>query len=196
MAPPNSINRNIPSPFQLSGVTEKISYRFYDTLTIATGATSPQLAFAAAATADNLGNFEGNGAMPAGQGFYARAIRIFTNPAARFDDAQALLNATVVTFTKENAKKYAMGPTYMFPAGMGAVVETGLAAAVPAAPANSIAYLTNGVPVMGNCYRFELPVLLFPQQQFKISLTPFNPTLSASVTVRVILEGVLERNLI
>ncbi len=196
MAPLPALNRNVPSPFQLSGVTEKINYRFYDTLTVATGATADLTAFATPATADNIGNFEGTGAMPAGQGFYCQALRIFPNPQARWDDATAAINNTVVKFTRENAKRYAWGPSFMFPAGMGIVYERGTGAAVQATPATDLSSASNGVPVMGNAYVFKIPVLLYPQQQFKVVLTPYAPTVSASVTIRVIMEGILERNLI
>ncbi len=190
------INRNVPSPFQDSGVTEVISYRFYDTLTVATGATADLTAFASAATQDNLGNFEGAGSLPAGQAFQVYCLRVFPNPAARWDDIAAVLNGTVLKFTKENSKRYAWGPSAMFPAGMGLAVDRGTGAAVQATPATDISFASNGVPVYGNKYQFHKPVNLFPQQNFKVVLTPFAPTLSASVTVRIIMEGVLSRNLI
>lgn len=196
MAGPGLINRTIPSPFNRSGVVESLSYRFYDTLTVATGATTDQTAFATAATADNLGNFEGAGSLPAGQAFHVYAIRVFPNPAARADDILALLNGSVLKFTKENSKRYAWGPSFLFPAGIGQVNDLAKGAAVPATPANDVNFSSNGVPVYGNVYRFHKPVDLYPQQNFKVILTPFAPTLSASVTVRVILEGILERNLI
>lgn len=196
MADPRLVDRNVPSAFQNSGVTEVISYRFYDTLTVANGSTTDQTAFATPATQDNLGNFEGTGALPAGQAFHAYCLRVFPNPAARWDDIAAVLNGTVLKFTKENAKRYAWGPSAMFPAGMGLALDRGTGAAVQAAPATDISFASNGVPVYGNKYQFHKPVTLFPQQNFKVVLTPFAPTLNASVTVRIIMEGILERNLI
>ncbi len=191
MAP---INRNIPSPFQNSGVVESISYRFYDTLSILTGATADLTAFASAATADNLGNFEGAGSMPAGQAFHVFALRLLFDPAGLSADVLQACNKTVLKFTKENSKRYAWGPSPMFPAGMGftndAVTNT---TALTGTNAN---FTNNGVPVYGNVYRFHKPVSLFPQQNFKVILTPYAPTLGATVTVRVIMEGILERNLI
>lgn len=188
------INRSVPSPFQNSGVVESISYRFYDTLTIATGATGDLTAFSTVATADNLGNFEGAGSMPAGQAFHVFALRLLFNPAAIANDILQAANNTVLKFTKENSKRYAWGPAPLFPAGMGFTND--VVTNTTALTGNNINFTNNGVPVMGNVYRFHKPVSLFPQQNFKVVLTPFNPTLSASVTVRVIMEGILERNLI
>ncbi len=196
MAPPAPVNRNIPSAFQNAGAFERINYRFYDTVTITTGLATDVSAFTTPATNDALGNFEGTGAMPAGQAFHVQAIRVFPNPAARFDDILALLNAGTLRFTKENAKRYAMGPLFMFPSGMGLSVDTGLGAAVPAAPANSVNLANNGAAVLGNVYKLGMPVILMPQQNFKVVIAPGAPTLSATVTVRIILEGILERNLI
>jgi len=190
------INRGVPSPFQNSGVVESISYRFYDTLTIATGSTTDQTAFATAAVADNLGNFEGAGSMPAGQAFHCYGFRVLPNPAARWDDILSILNGTVLKFTKENSKRYAWGPSWLFPSGMGIVVERGLGALAQAAPATDVGLASNGVPVYGNWYKFGKAVSLFPQQNFKVILTPFAPTLAATITVRIVMEGVLERNLI
>lgn len=188
------IDRNVPSPFQNSGVVESISYRFYDTLTIATGATADLTAFANAATQDNLGNFEGAGALPAGQAFHVFALRLVFNPASLSADIQAAVNGSVLKFTKENSKRYAWGPSVMFPGGMGMVND--VVTNTTALAGSNANFTTNGVPVMGNVYKFHKPVSLFPQQNFKVVLTPFAPVLGASVTVRVIMEGILERNLI
>jgi len=191
-----AINRNVSSPLQNSGAVERINYRFYDTVSITNGLTTNVTPFATPALNDATGNFEGTGAMPAGQAFEVYAIRAFPNPSARADDVAALLNAAVLTFTKENSKRYAMGPLYMFPAGMGLSSDLVTAAAVPAAPANSLNFAANGVPVYGNVYSFKMPVVLYPQQSFKIVITPGAPVLAATITLRIILEGVLSRNLI
>jgi hypothetical protein len=187
-------NRNIPSQFQNSGVTEVISYRFYDTLTILNGATQDLTAFASAAINDQLGNFEGAGAMPAGQAFHVQSLRLFINPAAAVADALAI-TTSVLKFTKENAKKYAWAPINLFPAGVGLTNDAAPGAAAPLAPATGISFVNNGVPVYGNCYKMK-SVTLLPQQNFKVIITPYAPVLTASVTVRVIMEGMLERNLI
>lgn len=194
MAPP-ALNRNAPSQFQNAGTFERVSYRYYDTVTITNGLATDVVAFSAPATNPLLGNFEGGGAMPAGQMFHLQAIRVFPNPTARWDDVSALLNGGVLTFTKENSKRYAQGPLYMFPAGMGLAAELGTGLAAPAAPANSATSASNGVPVLGNVYKFQT-VTLMPQQNFRIAITPGAPVLAASVTVRIILEGILDRNLI
>jgi hypothetical protein len=84
--------RNITGTNSLTGgVTLTAATRLNSdagTLTIATGATTAQVAFTSAATADNLGNFEGAGAMPAGQAFHLFCLRVMPNPGARFDDIQ------------------------------------------------------------------------------------------------------------
>lgn len=185
-----------PSPFTGSGVKERVWYPFYDRQLFATATAQTLTYFNAPSTNDLASNFEGNAAFPAGQGFIAHGLRIVPDVTARLDDVINFLTNSVLTFTIENAKKYALAPTWLFPGGVGGVANQSNGAAVAAAPANDRTYGGNGIQSLNNVFRFKLPVALRPQQQFKIAITtPAAITLSASLLVYVVMEGVLERNL-
>ncbi len=183
------------SAFSESGVKERIWYAFYDRKDIANGATAQQVFFQSVATDDLVSNFEGQGSMPAGQGFKVHRLRIVPKPGTTAQDVQAILANCRLLFTIENAKRYAMGPAWLFPGGAGTVVEnlTGLAA--PAAPPTGVPIGHNGIPSLNNCYALKLPVSLRPQQQFNVSILPQSPVLGATVSLYVVMEGFLERNL-
>jgi hypothetical protein len=193
---PNNRNNGPMSPFAGSGVTENIWYTLYDRQTIATAVAQTKTYFATAGTDDLVSNFEGAGAMPAGQQFVVHSLRVVPQIGTRAEDvAQIMANSTLL-FTKENAKRYLMGPVWQFPAGAGLISETISGIAASTSPATTISVGANGVPAQANSWQFRLPVPLLPQQAFKIQLsTPSTIVLGASVQVFIQLVGVLQRNL-
>ncbi len=185
------------------GVKEVIDYSFYDKKTLIS-ATAAQYSYFTAAGVDPLvSNFEGQGQMPAGQAFHVRAVRIVIRPATLATaltsviDVLNIMSFTSLLFTLENSKKMTFGPAWMYPSGYGVTSETNLGNAVPAAPANSLTRGNNGIPSAGNCYQFERPIVLRPQQPFQVSLTTSaTGILLANTDVYLVLDGVLERNIL
>ena len=183
------------SAFSGSGIKERIWYSFYDRQTFANGNTTEKAYFTTVNNDDMVGNFEGNSQMPAGQAFHVHALRIVPKPGSRADDVNNFLLNSRLLFTIENAKRYSMGMSWLFPGGVGTVVETVPGAGAAAAPANAIGIGHNGIPSLGNRYDLRIPVPLRPQQNFRIGInTPSGVTLSASLDVYVVMTGVLERN--
>jgi hypothetical protein len=193
---PNNRNNGPMSPFAGSGVTENIWYTLYDRQSFASATAQTKTYFASAGTDDLVSNFEGAGAMPAGQQFVVHSLRVVPAIGTRADDVSQLMGVASILFTKENAKRYLVGPLWQFPSGAGLISETISGAAAALAPANSLSVGSNGVPAQGNTWQFRLPVPLLPQQSFKIQIsTPASITLSGSINVYVQLVGVLQRNL-
>lgn len=178
----------------LPGAKEVIDFSFYDRKTFLTAATASQTYFATPGTDDLVSNFQGSGAMPAGQAFLVRALRVIPTPGQSLQDIVNVMTKMSIRFTVENAKLYAQGPVFNYPAGVGATVEQvpGTAAAL----GTGVGYGNTGVAALGNVYRFQKPVVLRPQQNFAITITPSTPTFVASQLLYVQIDGVFVRNVI
>ena len=193
---PNLISTGGSSAFSGTGVKERIWFPYYDRKDVVSATAQTLTFFQTVGVDDLVSNFEGSGAFPAGQGFIIHTMRIVPDMNARADDVANLLKASSLLFTIENAKKYAQAPSWLYPAGVGMVSNDSLGAAAAAAPANSKAFGSNGIQSLNNAFRFKLPVKLRPQQQFKVQLiTPATISLSATLPVYIVMEGILERNL-
>ena len=198
MARGNLISTGGESTFARTGAKEKIDYIFYDTASCVSATAATKAYFQSVATDYTQGNFEGTGAMPAGQGFHVRTLRIITNPlVATFADVQNIMRFTWVTFTIEGSKKYAFAPGWAFPSGVGVNTQLLTGAAAPAAPANGVSYGNHGLPTLGNVFMFRRPIQLRPLQPFKVTLDlSASITLSATQNISIAMDGDLERNII
>ncbi len=208
MPPPPNRRPSLPSnglynALAPGGVKEVIDYSFYDRKSIVTAAAANYSFFTAAGTDPLVSNFEGQGQMPAGQAFHVRTIRIVIRPATLATaltsviDVLNLMSFSSLLFTLENSKKMISGPSWMFPSGYGVTSELNTGNAVPAAPATSLTRGNNGIPSAGNCYQFERPIVLRPQQPFQITIsTAAALVLLATTDVYIAMDGVLERNIL
>lgn len=200
--PPPGQNRIVsngpPSALQASGVKETVDYTFYSRNSIPSATVANYSYFTAAGTDPLVSNFEGAGQMPAGQAFHVRTIRVIIRPQSPVLDVINLMSYGSLLFTKENAKKYAYAPLWAFPSGVGITSETVTGAAAPLAPANGLSRGNNGIPSLGNVYMFAMPVILYPQQPFNITIAIGSTScvLTATTDVYVAMDGVLERNII
>lgn len=186
-----------PSAFSGSGVKEVLDYTFIHGQAV-TSATAQTLSyFNAAGTDPTVNNFEGAGQMPAGQAFRVRTIRIIAQPQAYAPDLFSIMNNAWLTFTVENAKKYANAPMWLFPAGIGQTYENLTGASAPSAPANGITRSNNGIPSLGNVYTLRRPIILHPQQPFQVTINiKAAATQVVAMTLFVAMDGDLERNII
>lgn len=178
----------------LPGFKEVLDYTFYDSVSIATGATSTTTLFQTPTSNLANSNFYGQGSMPAGQAFLVRSFRFIPAIGTAVADTLALMRGIQLTFLLENAKKYVEGLAQFFPAGIGATLEyiAGTAASV----ATGISTANNGVPALNNVYKFTRPVVLRTLQPFQINVTALNPTLVATTRCYIALDGVFVRNTI
>lgn len=178
----------------LPGFKEILDYTFYDSVSIATTTTQSSTLFQAPTTNITNSNFYGQGSFPAGQAFLVRSLRFIPEMGTTGADMIALLSNTNVTFALENAKKYVEAVAQLFPAGVGVTLEQ--VPGTTAALANGLQSANNGVPALGNTYRFTRPVVLRTLQPFAIKLDFTSMTLVATRRVRVALDGVFVRNTI
>ncbi len=177
----------------VKGLKEVLDYEFYDSVTIASAATTTSKLFATASTDLAISNFVGQGQMPSGQALLVQYLRVAFAPACTVADAQALSIGVAVQFVLENSKKYAEGLARQFPAGVGVTVESFSGITTPTAGAS---LGNNGVAALNNVYRFRRPVVLHSQQPFFISLQALAPTLAATTRVMVYIGGVYVRNVL
>lgn len=206
MAPPAQMNRPNPAASYdkaiqaalletgLPGFKEILDYTFYDSASIATTTTQSSSLFQTPTTNLTNSNFYGQGAFPAGQAFLARSLRFIPEMGTTGADMIALLSNTLVTFMIENAKKYVEASAQFFPAGVGVTLEQ--VPGTTAALANGLQTANNGVPALGNTYRFTRPVVLRTLQPFVVKLDFTSMTLVATRRIRIALDGVFVRNTI
>ncbi len=176
-------------PSAFPGQREVLDYTFYDLNTFTTVTAATKSYFASAGVAVLTSNFIGAGAMPANQAFLVNTVRIVPLPGSPIADVINAMKFLSLVFTVENAKKYAQGPAWLFPAGVGAQVEAQGTGAGNTSSGN------NGVPSLGNVYRFSQPVVLRPQQPFAIQVTAdvgFTATTSP-MSIYVAMDGLLVR---
>lgn len=178
----------------LPGLKEVLDYTFYDSASITNGLTTIQNLFQAASNNILNSNFVGAGQMPSGQAFLVKTIRFITAMGSAGQDVINLMKGVQLRFTLENSKKYVDALGQFFPAGIGATLEQ--IPGTTAALATGISLGNNGVPVLGNVYRFTRPVVLHTLQPFQIDLIPQAPVLIAPVRVYVAIDGVYVRNAI
>lgn len=177
----------------VKGLKEVLSYFFYDSTPIANGATSTTALFASASTDIAVSNFVGSGQMPSGQAFLVRTMRVIFAIGTSVADCTALMKGLAVSLVLENSKKYAEGLAQAFPAGQGMSIESFSGVTTPTA-GTSVG--NNGVPVLGNVYRFDRPVTLHSQQPFQVNIRALAPVLGATTRVFVHLDGVYVRNVL
>lgn len=178
----------------LPGYKEIIDYTFYDSASIATGATSTSSLFQTAYTNIANGNYVGNGQMPAGQAFLVRTLRFIPAIGTAVADVIAAMKGFQVQLIVENAKKYADGLAQFFPAGIGATLE--YVAGTAASLGTGISTANPGVPTLGNVYKFTRPVVLRTLQPFQVNLIALTPTLTATTRFYIAMDGVYVRNTI
>lgn len=178
----------------LPGLKEVLDYTFYDSALITNGLSTIQSLFQTPSNNILNSNFVGAGQMPSGQAFLAKTFRFVPAVGTAAADVLALMRGVQCRFTLENSKKYIDGLGQFFPAGIGATLEQ--IPGTTAALANGIGLANNGVPVLGNVYRFTRPVVLHTLQPFQIDLIPQAPVLLASVRVYIVIDGVYVRNAI
>ncbi len=179
-------------PSAFPGQREVIDYTFFDNNTFTTVTAATKSYFATAGVAALTSNFIGAGAMPANQAFLVSTIRIVPLPGSPIADVISMMKFLSLVFTVENAKKYAQGPAWMFPAGVGAQVEAQGAGAAATSSGNP------GVPSLGNVYRFSQPVVLRPQQPFSVQVTADVGFVASTspMSVYVAMDGLLVRSVI
>lgn len=175
---------------------EVLDYSFFDRKSWATATAQEQTYFAAPGTDVLTSNFVGSGSMPANQAFLISGLRIVINPATSMADVISIMRNMSLVLTLENAKKYAEGPAWMFPAGVGPQAETQVPVTAAASPGTVTG--NQGVPSLGNTYRFSNPVLLRPQQPFAVKLASVSGlTLATSpALVYVVMDGLLVRGVL
>jgi hypothetical protein len=176
------------------GLKEVLDYTFYDSASIATGATSTSALFQSASTNIANSNFVGNGQMPSGQAFLVRSLRFIPAIGTAGADVVAAMKGFQVQFLLENSKKYFDGLAQFLPAGIGATLE--YIAGTTAPLSTGISHGNAGVPVLGNIYRFTRPVVLHTLQPFTVNLIALNPTLVATTRFYVAMDGVYVRNVV
>ncbi|MEY2854678.1 MAG: hypothetical protein RL030_1810, partial [Pseudomonadota bacterium] len=172
------------------GTKEVLDYTFYDTQTFTTVTAATKSYFAAPGTAILTSNFIGSGAMPSAQAFLVNTLRIVPLPGSPIADVINMMKFLSLVFNVENARKYAEGPAFLFPAGVGAQVEAQGTGAGNTSSGNP------GMPSLGNVYRFSQPVILRPLQPFAINVTAnasFTATTSP-MSVTVAMDGLLVRS--
>ncbi len=201
MPPPQPRNQLLStgreSAWAGGGVKEVIDYSFYDRYAVVTAAAANNVFFQTAGVNPLVSNFEGAGQMPAGQAFHVRTLRLVIEPQSPVLDVINLMKNISLIFTVENSKKYASGPAWMYPAGVGVTSETVTGNAAPAAPATGLSRGNNGIPSLGNTYQFRRPISLRPQQPFQISIAVNAAiVLTATTNIYVVIDGDLERNII
>ena len=178
----------------LPGLKEVLDYTFYDSASIATGVTTTFNLFQSASSSIANSNFVGAGQMPSGQAFLVKTIRFIPAIGTAGQDVINLMKGVQLRFTLENSKKYVDGLAQYFPAGIGATLEN--INGTTAALSTGISLGNNGVPVLGNVYRFTRPVVLHTLQPFQIDLIALAPTLIATTRCYVAIDGVYVRNAI
>lgn len=178
----------------LPGLKEVLDYTFYDSASVATGVTTTFNLFQTASSSIANSNFVGAGQMPSGQAFLVKTIRFIPAIGTAGQDVINLMKGIQVRFTLENSKKYVDGLAQYFPAGIGATLEN--INGTTAALTTGISLGNNGVPVLGNVYRFTRPVVLHTLQPFQIDLIALAPTLIATTRCYIAIDGVYVRNAI
>jgi len=177
----------------VKGLKEVLDFEFYDSTTVANGASTTTNLFAAASTDIATSNFIGAGVMPTGQALLIQTMRVVFAPSCTVADMQALQLGVSLSLVLENSKKYAEGLAMQFPCGYGPGVQSFSGITTPTAGASMG---TNGLPAINNVFRFRRPVTLHAQQPFKVALTRLAPTMAATTRVFVFLGGVYVRNVL
>ncbi len=177
----------------VKGLKEVLDYSFYDSVTIATGATTRSTLFSTIGTDVATSNFVGSGLMPSGQAFLITGLRALFQIGTTFADTIALMKGVSLELTLESSKKYVQGLLQQFPAGLGATCESFSGITTPTA---GLSAGNNGAPVIQNRYTFKRPVVLHSQQPFQVVLQALAPTLTNTTRVFVYLDGVYVRNVI
>lgn len=179
----------------LVGIKEVLDYTFYDSASLATGATTTSALFQNASTNINNSNFVGSqNGMPSGQAFLVRSIRFIPAIGTAGADVVALMKGVEVQFMLENSKKYADALAQFFPAGVGATLEYIPGTTAPLS--TGISHGNAGIPTVQNAYKFTRPVVLHALQPFVVNVIGLNPTLTATTRVYVALDGIYVRNAI
>jgi hypothetical protein len=181
---------------------------YYDSATFAAGAAFANTVFfavpqGAAGKNLNVTNLQGQGGqLPAGEVLTITSIRILIANLTVPADFQNINDLVSVQFKVRNYPIFQCTPEFLSP-GCGAV--TASAAQLGTAPAGTatVTSTSNGTPTQSSVYNFQVPYILGSLENFAVILNPetaFNMTAAAAVnplgvgaTIKVILEGVIDR---
>jgi hypothetical protein len=181
---------------------------YWDTASVAAGAAFPQIVFfavpqGAAGKNLNVTNLQGQGGqLPAGEVLTITSIRIEISNLTVPADFQNINNLVSVQFKVRNYPILQCTPEFLSP-GFGAVTASAAQLGVAPAGTATVTSTSNGLPTQASVYNFAVPYVLGSLENFAVILNPetaFNMVAAAATnplgvgtTIKVALEGVIDR---